>query len=109
VALVKRLHQPGKVEQGAAEPIYPVGQNAVNVAGLDVGQELLQCWPVEVAAGVAAVVVAAGQAGPAGMGLAVDIGFRRFALGVRRVDVLVESLLGTFARVDRTAHWRGRV
>src|SRR2546427_808156 len=79
------------------------------LVGRDAGQEPLQCRPVEVAAGIAAVVVAVGQAGPAGMGLAVDIGFRRFALGVQRVEVLVETFFGALAGVDGTAHWRGRV
>src|SRR6516225_9731336 len=85
-----------------------MGHDAVDLPGLDSGQEALQGGPVEVAAGVAAVVVARGQAGPAGMGLAVHIGFGGFALGVKRVEVGVESFFGAFASVDGATHRRCR-
>src|SRR5262249_54813348 len=68
----------------------------------------LQGGPVQIATAVAAVVVALGQAGPAGVGLAADVGFRGFALGVEGVEFLVESLFGALARVDGTAHGNGR-
>src|SRR5262249_52782508 len=56
----------------------------------------------------AAVVVASRQRGPAGVGLAVDVRFGRLALGVQRVEILVQPFFGAFARVDRAAHRRGR-
>src|SRR5262249_19755953 len=40
---------------------------------------------------------------PALMGLALDVRFRRFALGIERVEVLFEPVLGGFASVDGTA------
>lgn len=52
------------------------------------------------------------------MALAADESFARFALGMQRVELLLQSLFGGFAGVDRTAqsvparraadliHWR---
>ena len=57
-------------------------------------QESLQSWPVGVATRKAAVVVFASQQRPPGVRLAPDIGLRRFILGVQRVEVLVETLVG---------------
>src|SRR6516162_6850402 len=42
------------------------------------------------------------------MGLALDVRFRGLALGIQRVEILVQSFLGAFARVDRATQWRGR-
>ena len=63
--LLERLHHLGEVEQRATEAIDLVDDDAVDLAGLDVGQQALQGRSFHVAAGEAAVVVAVGQAGPA--------------------------------------------
>ena len=102
--LLEGLHQAGEVEQGAAEAIDLVDDDAVDLAGLDVGHEALQGGPVHVAAGEAAVVVAVGQQRPALSGLAADVGLARLALGVQGVELLLEALLGGLAGVDGTAH-----
>src|SRR5262249_23246709 len=106
--LLKRLHQPGKVQQRPAEPVDAMGQHAVDLPGPDVGYEALQRRAVQVAAAVTAVVIARGQRRPAGMGLAVDVRFGGLALGVQGVEILVESFFGAFAGVDGAAHQRGR-
>src|SRR5262249_16425883 len=85
-----------------------MGQHAVDLPGLDVGQEALQCRPVEIAAAIAAVVVAGRKRRPTGVGLTVDIGLGGFALGIERVEILVEPFFGALARVDRTTNRRGR-
>src|SRR4051812_45760332 len=54
----------------------------------------------------AAVVVAIGQAGPALLLLALDVGQARLTLGVQAVELLLQSLLGGLARVDGTADER---
>src|SRR5262249_47608799 len=54
------------------------------------------------------IVVAGRQRRPTGMGLAVDVGFGGFPLGIERIEILVQTFLGTFARVDRATHRRGR-
>jgi len=38
LVLLERFHQLGEVEQGATEPVNPMGQDAVDLPGLDVGQ-----------------------------------------------------------------------
>ena len=43
------------------------------------------------------------------MGLALDIGFGGLALGVERVELLLEPMLGGFAGVDRAAQGRAGV
>src|SRR5262249_24278976 len=105
--LLKRLHQPGKVQQRPAQPVDAMGQDAVDLPGPDVGYEALQRRAVQVAAAVAAVVIARRQRRPAGMGLAVDVRFGSLELGVQRVEILVESFFGAFAGVDGAAP-RGR-
>src|ERR671936_188921 len=62
-----------------------LGHHAIDLPSLDSGQEALEGRPVQVAAGIAAVVVTLRQAVPAGLGLAVNIGFGCFALGIERV------------------------
>jgi hypothetical protein len=41
VMLFEDFHQPGKVEQGAAQPVDAVGHDTIDLPGLDVGQEAL--------------------------------------------------------------------
>src|SRR5262249_54315502 len=52
--------------------------------------------------------IAVGQHRPAGMGLAMDVGFGGFPLGIERIEILVQTFLGAFARIDGAAQWRGR-
>jgi hypothetical protein len=59
---------------------------------------------LEGAARGAAVIVQNREGGPAGALLAADIGFEGFPLCVERVEILLQTLLGGFARVDRAAH-----
>jgi hypothetical protein len=68
----------------------------------------LQRWPVEVGAGAAAVVEAFGKIDPALGLLAGDVGLGRLALGVQRVELLIEALLGRLAGIDETADRDGR-
>src|SRR5438094_7667850 len=74
--------------------LYPMDNHHVDPAGLDVGKQTCQRRPVHVAAGEAAVVVTLGQADPALVRLALDVGLGRLALGVERVEVLVKPFLG---------------
>ena len=67
-------HHPGEVEQRAAEAIDLVDDHAVDLPGLDVGEEAVEAGPVQSAAAAAAVVVAVGQTGPTLVLLASDVG-----------------------------------
>jgi len=85
---VERLQHLGEVQQGATQAVDLVDDHGIDPAGLDVGQQALQGWPVHVAAGEATVVVTIGQAGPALVLLAEDVRLCRFALSVQRVEFL---------------------
>jgi hypothetical protein len=98
-----RLHHAGEVEQRPAQAIDLIDDNAIDLAGFDVGHETLERGPVHVAAGEAAVVVAVGKASPAFAGLAADEGLGRLALGVEAVELLLQLLLRTLACVDGAA------
>ena len=51
-------------------------------------------------AGEAAVVISLRKANPALMALALDVGLASLALGVQRVELLFEALLGGFTGID---------
>src|SRR5258708_18048486 len=50
-----------------------------------------------------AIVISGPDQGPAGMGMALDIGGGSVILRVQRVEFLVEPMLGRDPRIDRTA------
>src|SRR5450756_1962565 len=51
----------------------------------------------------AAIVIAVSNESPALMGLALDVGLAGLALGIERVELEVEIMLGRLAGVDRAA------
>ena len=106
---VEPLHDAGEVQQRPAEPVHLVDHHAVDLAGLDAGQEPFECGPLHVPAGEAAVVVASGKADPALLLPAGDAGLGRFPLGVQAVEGLLESLIGGLARVDGAAKGSGSI
>src|SRR5262249_2056048 len=107
--LIERCHHAGEVEQRAAEPIDFTEHYAIDLAGLDVGKEAAQRRPLHAAAGVATVVVALGQASPAFMLLAGDVGLSRFALRVERVELLLQAFFTRFAGIDGAAQLARRL
>ena len=104
VVLVEQLDELGKIRQGAGQAVDLVDDDDVDLAGSYVLQEPLQGRPVGIAAREAAIVVFGSQQRPAGMGLAADIGLRGVILGVERVEVLLEPLIGRDAGIDRAAN-----
>ena len=60
--------------------------------------------PVEVPSAEATIIVVIGKRLPTGLFLARDIRFAGLALRMERVELLVETLLGGFARVDAAAN-----
>ena len=99
----EQLDQLGEVGKRPGQAIDLVDHHDVDLAGLDVGQQPLQRRPLHGAAGEAAVVVAALTQSPALVSLAFDVGLAGFALGVERVELLLQALLGGLAGVDRAA------
>jgi hypothetical protein len=102
-ALVEHLDEPCEVHQCPAQAVDLVDDHDVDTAALDVGEEALQRWPFERAAGEAAVVVLVGQLDPALGPLACNVGAARLALRVEAVEFHVEPFLGRLAGVDRAA------
>src|SRR5712675_1295636 len=66
-------------------------------------QQLLKVGTVGGSAGVSPIVIAGTDQGPAGMGLALDVGGGGLVLRVQRVKLLVEPVLGRDPRIDRAA------
>jgi hypothetical protein len=105
---VEQLHQLGEVRQGTGQAVDFIDDDNIDPAVADVGQQSLECGALGRATGVAAVIVAGADQGPAVMGLAADIGLRCLVLGIEGIELLIESGLGRDPGVDRTADSFGR-
>ena len=97
------LRMRGEVQQGAAQAVDLVHHHAIDLAGIDGGQQPLQRGPFHVGAGEAAIVVALGQGDPPFTPLALDEGLCRLPLCIERIEVLFQSFLGGLAGVDGAA------
>ena len=101
--LVEQLDQLGEIGERAGQPVDLVDHHDVDLAGPDIGQQALQGRAVEGGTREAAIVVVVGDQAPALMRLALDIGLAGLALGIERVELEIEIMLGRFAGVDRAA------
>ena len=99
----KQLDELGEISQRTGQPVDLINQHNFDLAGADIGQELLQRRAVERGAGESAVVVAAGDPPPAFVRLALYICLTGLALGVERVEGKLKIVLGRLARIDGTA------
>ena len=72
----------------------------IDLAGLYVHQQRLQRRSLQCPARETSVIIVGFDELPALLSLALDIGFRGFALGIERVEVLFEPMLGGFAGID---------
>jgi hypothetical protein len=100
---LERFYDLGEVHQRAAETVDLVDDHAVDIAGLDVGEQPPEGGSLHVPAGEPTVVVSLGQADPALGFLASDVRLRRLTLGVERVELLLEAFVAALARVDGAA------
>jgi hypothetical protein len=103
---VEEFDQLCEVSERAGQPVDFVNDDHVDPASANVIKELLERWPLHRTVGVAAVVVASAEQLPALVGLALHIGFRGLPLIVERVELLLETVLGRNAGVDRAAQSR---
>jgi hypothetical protein len=78
VVRLEDLHEPGKIEERATEAVELIDQHDIDRAGGNVLQEPLQRGPVQVAAAVAAVIVALKQRAPTLLLLAGNVGLCSF-------------------------------
>jgi hypothetical protein len=100
---IQNLDDFGEVGEAAGEPVDLVDDDHIHPARLHLGEQPLEAGALHVAAREAAIVIEVGQQRPAFMALAVDIGGAGLTLGIEAVEILVEPLLGRFARVDGAA------
>ena len=103
---IKDLDDLGKVGERAGQPVNFVDHDDLDLAVADLGEQMLQCRPFQIPAGAPAIIVGLRQTGPALMALAPDKRFAGLALGMQRVELLLQPLFGGFAGVDRTAQAR---
>ncbi len=102
--LVEQFDQLGEVGQRAGQAVDLVDHDDVDLAGPHVCQEPLQRRAIGVATGEAAIVILGSDQGPAGMGLASDVGLRGLVLGIERVEVLLQPLVGRDPGIDRATN-----
>src|SRR3954453_20509990 len=81
------LHDAREVEQRAGESVDLVTDDRVDLARLDVCQQAEQGGPICGTSGEATVVKTVWRGRPALMGLALDVGLPRLALGVQRLEL----------------------
>ena len=100
---LEQLDQLGEVGKRTGEAVDFVDHHDVDLARLNVSEQRLQGRAFQGAAGDAAVVIAGFDQSPTLVGLAFDIGLGSLALGIERVEVLLQAVLGGFPRVDGAA------
>ena len=105
---VEGFHDLGEVKQRTRQSVDLIDHHDVDLACANIAQEPLQGRAVHRPPGKAAVVVQSRQDHPAFMLLGEDKGRTGFALGIERVEGLLQALLGRFARVNRASHLSGR-
>ena len=99
--LVEQLDQLGEVRQRAGQAVDLVDHDDVDLAGLDLGEKLLQGRAVERGTGEGAIIIAAGNQAPALVRLTLYIRLAGLPLRVQGVEFEIEIMLGRFPGVDR--------
>ena len=94
---VEQLDQLGKVSKRTREPVDLVHHHGVDLAGVDVAQELLH--------GRRSREAPDQDEPPALWHLVLDVGLAGLALGVERVEREVEVMQGNDARRLSQRHW----
>jgi hypothetical protein len=75
-----------------------------DLSGTHIRDEALQGRAVGIAAREAAIAILGPDQRPAGVGLAPDVGPTGVILGIERVEVLFETLVGRHPGIDRATH-----
>src|SRR5215203_3066057 len=98
--LIEELDQLSEVGERSGKAIHLVDDDHVDAAGPDLAEQPLQRRSFHRSAREAAIVVAARQAAPAFMGLALNVGLGGLALAVERVELQLEPVMAR-ATLDR--------
>src|ERR1700730_5304949 len=100
---IEQLDQFGEDRQRPCQTVDLVDKDEVNLPGAYIVQQSLQVRTVSRPARVSAIVVPRTDQGPAGMGLTLDIGGGSIMLGIQRVELLIESMIGRDPGINRAA------
>src|SRR2546421_6864942 len=100
---IEQFDQFGEVRQGSRQTIDLVDDDDIYLPGAGVVQQSLQVGAVGRSAGVSAIVIARADQGPSSMGLTLYVCRGRIVLGIQRVELLIEPLVGGDPGVDGTA------
>jgi len=100
---LKDFEQLGEVQERAAQPIDLLDHDTRDLSSLDVSDWSPRRRTLDVPSHETDVITV-GQALPALPDLTLDARFARFALGVERVEILLNSILNRLAGVDRAGH-----
>jgi hypothetical protein len=100
---VENLDHLGEICQRSGQPVDLVHDHDVNQAMADVFEQPLQCRPLHGPAGHAAIIVGCLDESPAFALLALDECFAGLALGMQRIEVLLQTFFRRLPRVDRAA------
>ena len=103
---IEQLDNLREIHQRPGQSIDLVDHDRIDPMLGDVREEALQGRPLQGSAGQPAIIIAGLDQPPSFAPLAADEGLARFALGVQRIEVLLQSLFGGFAGVDGTASYR---
>ena len=106
--LFEQIDEPDEVGQRTGEPVELVDYDHVYEPLLHGAQKTRQVRPVEVAAGVAAVVVALRKLGPVSVALRADVGRADVTLHLEAVELQIESVAHALSGVDRAPDWSPR-
>lgn len=86
-----------EVGQRPGKPVDLVDDHDIDLAAVDIGEQLLQRRTLQVAARAAAIIIALRQTALALMALAGDEGLAGLALSMQRIERLLQSFLRRFA------------
>ena len=100
---VEHFDDLGEVDERAGQTVDLVDDHDIDLPCRDVGEQALQRRPLHVAAREPGVIVELGKRLPAFVLLASDVSLAGLALGVERIELLLEPFLRRFAGVDRAA------
>ena len=93
-AAVKDVDELGKIGERSGQPVDLVDDDHIDLACLDIGDQPFQGWPLHRAAGKPAIIIERRQHRPAFVLLRENEGGAGFALGVERVEGLLQPFLG---------------
>jgi hypothetical protein len=100
---IEGFDQLGEVGERSGQPVDLVDNDDIDPAVVDVLQELLKGRAVKIAAGIGGVVIMLGESPPSLRGLTLYVGLARIPLGVERVELKFQTMLGGFASIDGAA------